>query len=243
MNKQKIIQEMKTYNEELNKHFSNINIDDIIEIKSKFSKSSNDNDFLDLVANNMIDLKTEINLMRKNLSVDLENMTRQFIKKEQEIFLNETNQLYNKLFIEIKENFSEHINFLSTSVLDMKKEFNNFKEIIENNNIEKINPQLHLLNKRFDIIEKRISNIQSNNNNIMELNKNFTNHKANLNKNYPFQNNFIEENSFENEQKIIALDNEIQSITSKDIQNEIQDQRSEKILNLNERLRTLEAQR
>ena len=80
-----LIGDLKKYNKELESHFSNLDFSSINDFSS--SKSNyEESEYFSLFANNLMDLKTEMALMRKNLTSDVEGMVHRLIKEEQESF-------------------------------------------------------------------------------------------------------------------------------------------------------------
>ena len=68
----KIVDELKKYNKELERHIPGLDIDVVRE--TKIFQNAQNEDYFTLFAENLMDLRTELALLRKNISTDVEGM-------------------------------------------------------------------------------------------------------------------------------------------------------------------------
>jgi hypothetical protein len=179
--KKEVISDLKKYNKDLDKHFKEIDFE-----FSKDSLSTNlspSEEINSLLISNIMDLKTEMALMRKNLISETEGMIKRLMVEEQNHFLNEIKQIYTKLSIEFKENLNKVIEEFETNrlkLISQFKEFNSENEILKSrindfsedllkfnslyDSLESLNKNINYkLNSTVDEIEKKFSNINPEN--------------------------------------------------------------------------------
>lgn len=118
----KLSDELKKFNQELDKHLPNLNLDFMNPPKSLFDDESDSGDMSALVLSNLSDLRTEMALMRKHLSVDVAGMVKDTLGKQQKEFVDSMAGNYRKFASEIKDGFGAFIKDLSDQVLSLKKE-------------------------------------------------------------------------------------------------------------------------
>lgn len=130
-----IITDLKKYNKELEKYLPELEVDFLTSSSSFSNTSAEVDDNFALLANNILDLRTEMALIRKNLSNDIEGMVSKMIVKQQNDFMQQTTSFYNKIILDMKNNFAGYIKGINSEISDMKKEFNVLS--IQNLNFEK----------------------------------------------------------------------------------------------------------
>jgi len=133
--KTKLIKEIKDYNKELSKHLPKVDFQKAIELKGALEKKSDDEDFYSLLTSNFIELRTEVALLRKNLSNDIESMVLRQVNELQTKFLKQLTNFSSKIVFDIKANLGNYVKELNNNVLDIKREFNKIStknELIEN---------------------------------------------------------------------------------------------------------------
>lgn len=118
----KMVDELKKYNFALEKHFTNLDFDSISNLSQSSVSSSDKDEFYSLVATSILDTKTEMALMRKNLSVEIEGMTRRMIQDEQNMFIEQMNKFYGKIIFELKENLNSHVREINSDVAELKRD-------------------------------------------------------------------------------------------------------------------------
>lgn len=118
--KKDIIDELKRYNKDLETHLPNLDLDFVNDLKPSKNSSEND-EYFSLLANNLMELRTEIALTRKNLSTEIEGMLLRSINEEQNKFFDQIKKFYGVIILELKENFVTHLKKLNDDINDMKR--------------------------------------------------------------------------------------------------------------------------
>jgi len=142
----KIVGDLKKFNDELERFLPEINFDMIG--KESFFKSSQDDDFLPIIANNIIDLRTEIALMRKNLAVDMEGVLVRLVSQQEKHLFEQINNFYSKLLVEMNENVSNYIRDINEVVYSVKNDFAEFKVMSKN-----VVPRIDEMSSRMEKME------------------------------------------------------------------------------------------
>ncbi len=122
VDKKKIINELKKYNDDLENHLPEMDYD-FLDNKSLFSSSESVHDLLPLVTSNLMDLKTEIALMRKNFADSVEGMMLRLIAQEKKNMDMQMDKIFSQLMVEIKGSFAEYIVEISSELNSIKKDF------------------------------------------------------------------------------------------------------------------------
>lgn len=118
-----IIDELKKYNKDLEKHMPNLELDFLKDINT--SKKSNDNDeYFSLLANNLMELRTEVALTRKNLTTEIEGMVLRTINNQQNKFFDQIKKFYGVIIMEIKDNFTTHLQSMNDEMNGLKRKYN-----------------------------------------------------------------------------------------------------------------------
>ncbi len=119
----KMVDELKKYNFALEKHFNNLDFDSISTLSTNNNSIDlENNEFYSLIATSVMDTKTEMALLRKNLSVEIESMTKRMIQDEQKMFIDQMNKFYGKIIFELKENLNSHVIEINSEVVELKRD-------------------------------------------------------------------------------------------------------------------------
>lgn len=155
----KIIDELKKFNDDLDKHLPHLSTESLVN-KEVFQKSSDNNEMLTLLASNMVDLRTELNLMRKNIVGDMHSMMMKLISEEQKMFMEQINSVYTKSLVEIKQNFGSYITSINEEIVEVRKEFNKIARQGDNlkNNFENFGTLMSNFSSTLAEFDKNMSN-------------------------------------------------------------------------------------
>ena len=139
-------------NEKLDKYISSLDIEDIESnlLYLRVENKEENKDMMDF-QEKLFDIKTELTLMRKNLSDNVETFTKQSIKETEKVVLEnfknmnlKYSQILENNFLKIQSSILNNISDFKSILEDMKIEMkNNFKELDEikrknSENFEKI---------------------------------------------------------------------------------------------------------
>ncbi len=143
------LEELKKYNRELEMHLSGMKFDMLANKNVFDNENYNHDEFSTLLANNLLDLKTEMALMRKNLVDGMEGMVLRMIKENNDTFAKQIQTFYNQIFLEVKNSFNGYIEEVTQELSNIKKDFNHIKISAqkEAENVQKIKEELALTNK------------------------------------------------------------------------------------------------
>ncbi len=153
-NKQ-IIESLKKYNGELEEHLPKMNIKDFAIDDS--DSSENDSHMISVIASSIVDLRTEMNLFRKNMLSDLHNI---LIKELSE--LNKKNavslrNVYSSLTYEAKNVFANYSEIITDEISKLKISIND----VSNLNVQ-TNEKIEEFNDNFNSFKISVSDINSN---------------------------------------------------------------------------------
>ena len=133
--KKELLAELKKYNKELEKHVPNVDFTTLVKaMPNSTSEDINDESF-SILATSLVDLRTEMALMRKNLSNEIEAIVLDSIRNQQNSFLEQTNKVYTTIITDLKQSFSSYIKEMNSEVSDLKKELANISS--QNNLFDK----------------------------------------------------------------------------------------------------------
>lgn len=166
-----MISELKKYNSDLEKHVPGLDLD-LMKESNLYNISKND-DYFTLFAENLVDLRTEIALMRKNLSADVEGMVLRVVNEQQNMFSKRMNDFFVRAILDVKETWDTRLSSFTDEVSEIKKGFNEMKIQNENSNnmLKDINEEIMLLkasttdskrnNEEYKNLENKISILES----------------------------------------------------------------------------------
>ena len=122
--KKEILNNLKEYNEQLDKHLPKLNMDflNAEAILNLNSNNSLDDEFMTLMASNVVDLRTEMSLLRRNLAGDIEGMVLRQISESQKVFFDQMNKFYTNTVIDMKNNLGAYVEELSKELMNTKLE-------------------------------------------------------------------------------------------------------------------------
>lgn len=122
VSRKEIISELKKFNTDLEKHVPGLDLDLLKE--TNLYNSSKNEDYFTLFAQNLVDLRTEIALMRKNLSTDVEGMVLRVVNEQQNNYSRRMNDFFVKAVLDVKETWDTRLSNFTDEVSEIKKGFN-----------------------------------------------------------------------------------------------------------------------
>jgi methyl-accepting chemotaxis protein len=193
----KLIDELKKYNTELDKHVSGVDVNLMSRVSKNSSPSEQNEEFNHLFSQNLLDLRTEVSLLRKNLSVDIEGMVMKVVNNQQNLFSEKMNNLFLQTTMDMKTFLNDMVVNFGDEITQIKRSYNEMS--IQNSNLisqvsnlsdevlvlrEEIHAQKHTQNqleisRKLDNIE---NTIQLSTTLINENNQSLTSHFSNVNK-------------------------------------------------------------
>lgn len=159
--KKEVLKELQKFNDDLNKHLPELNLD-FLQNKEVFSKEENMNELVPLLANNLMDLKTEIALIRKNLVDSVEGMVLRVISEQQKSFANQMDRMFTQMLVEMKGNFSSYITEVSNDMGLIKKD------------VDKLHLKTDNLSSKLDIFDNKIVELTASTDEIKNLRSNIS---------------------------------------------------------------------
>jgi len=180
----KLIEELKHYNDELEKHISGVDVDLVSKSLRQSTSGQENKEFQVIFSQNLIDLRTEVSLLRKNLSVDIENMVMKVVNGQQNQFTEKMNNLFLQTTFEMKTYLSETLVSFGEEMSNIKKSYNEMT--IQNSNlnseISKLSDEISFLKSQIHTQDSKSSFIELQRklddvNNLLELNMKLVNNK------------------------------------------------------------------
>lgn len=131
----KLIEELKKYNSELDGHVSSsgVDIDLMTRTLKKNSSVEQNEEFIHLFSQNLLDLRTEVSLLRKNLSTDIEGMVMKVVSDQQNQFSEKMNNLFLQTTLDMKSFLNDTVIKFGDEITQIKKTYNEM--VIQNSNI------------------------------------------------------------------------------------------------------------
>lgn len=156
-----LIKELKSFNKALENHMPNLELDYIKDLH--VSKDSRDNEeYFALLANNLMELRTEMALTRKNLSTEVEGMVMRSVTEQQNKFFDQIKKFYGVIIMEIKDNLSSHLKELTDEMNSLKRKYNEIS--MQNENFS------NLLDDALIDLKDISSSSEDNSNSIKDMN-------------------------------------------------------------------------
>lgn len=121
--KKDIIKELKEFNKALENHMPNLELDYIKDINVS-GKEKDTEEYFALLANNIMELRTEMALTRKNLSTEVEGMVMRSVSEQQNKFFDQIKKFYGVIIMEIKDNLSNHLKDITDEMNSLKRKYN-----------------------------------------------------------------------------------------------------------------------
>jgi phage-related protein len=122
--KKNIVGEFKSFNADLEKYLGGVDFDAVKESLPE----DRDGSVTELVLSSLIDLRTELALLRKNLTVDITASLVDDFSKTQKKYQDSMSEYYNKFVMDLKQNFSSYIEQISGDLTKLKAEFTDLKK-------------------------------------------------------------------------------------------------------------------
>ncbi|NQZ84677.1 MAG: hypothetical protein HRU03_03070 [Nanoarchaeales archaeon] len=129
----KLIDELKKYNSELDKHVSGIDLGLMAKSLKNNSPSDDAIEFNHLFSQNLLDLRLEVSLLRKNLSVDIEGMVMKVVNEQQNLFSNKMNNLFLQTTLDMKTFLNDMVLKFGNEITQIKKSYNEMS--VQNSNM------------------------------------------------------------------------------------------------------------
>jgi hypothetical protein len=129
----KLIDELKKYNTQLDKHVSGVDVNLMTKSLKNNSPSEQNEEFNHLFSQNLLDLRTEVSLLRKNLSVDIEGMVMKVVNNQQNLFSEKMNNLFLQTTLDMKTFLNDMVMNFGSEITQIKKSYNDMS--IQNSNI------------------------------------------------------------------------------------------------------------
>ena len=206
----KIVDELKKYNTALEKHFTNLDFDSLSQLSEGTGNLSQNPEFYSIVATSIMDTKTEMALLRKNLSIEIEGMTKRMIQEQQNNFMEQMNKFYGKTIFELKENLNAHVLEINSNVSELKRDINNFskKNTDFSKTLESFSDEISEFKQALVSIEE----ISNRNNNTKELFSKLNLFEDKIDKllnEITKKNNFIETNVLGLNKKLVKIETRV----------------------------------
>jgi len=255
--KKALLSDLKKYNKDLEKYLPSL---DSTFLNKDFlnKKSVIDDDYYALLASNLVDIRTELALLRKNMVNDVEAMVLNSISNQENMFLNQINKFYGQIIGDLKGNFAKYINEMNEEITSLKKKivevssqnknFDNklsmfnenlfeFKTLVNKFDLDANKISFKTIENKFDSFFKTIENKK---NTIME-NKNMLEIESKLNlieKNFTNVNEILTKKNEIFEKSILNLNKKIINIKKDNLKNSniIDDPNKEKINKIENKL-------
>lgn len=120
--KKDLLKDLKKYNKDLEKHLGSVDNDMLVEKAALAGKSDQEEDFFTLLSSQFMDLRTEVNLLRKNLTNDVEKMALQLINENQQHVSSLLKSIESRIFLENKKMLNNHFEMVSSEMHSLKEE-------------------------------------------------------------------------------------------------------------------------
>lgn len=124
MSNEKIIKEFKKFNQDLEKHLPNLDLDFLKENQESLEESSPTDDILTLLVNTVNDMKTELALTKRNLADNIEGMVLRVINQDHNLFAKQISETNAKYVASIRDSLGSYIAQLNEELSVIRKEFN-----------------------------------------------------------------------------------------------------------------------
>jgi len=156
----KLISELKDFNKDLEKHIGGVDIELMAEAISKKKELSSSKDFNTLFAENLLDMRTELMMIRKNLIVDIEGMVMRVVSEQQNQFAENMNNIFLKTVVEMKNSLNDNLTMFANEVSEVKKSHD--KLLLENSNLTNtlkgVSEEISSLKSDFESVEETVKN-------------------------------------------------------------------------------------
>lgn len=122
VNKKDLLNELKSFNTQLETHLSTADVNSLPLSQSSYSSQSDD-ELTTLLASTVMDLRTELALMRKNLSIETEGMVKRQLEEQQKIFSEQFSKYVSSSHLETKKMITSFTQELNEEFSKVKEEF------------------------------------------------------------------------------------------------------------------------
>lgn len=206
----KFVDELKKYNTALEKHFTNLDFDSLSQLSEGTGNLSQNPEFYSIVATSIMDTKTEMALLRKNLSIEIEGMTKRMIVEQQNNFMEQMNKFYGKTIFELKENLNSHVLEINSNVSELKRDINDFskKNTDFSKTLDSFSDEISEFKQALVSIEE-ISNRNNNNKELFSKLNSFEDKIDKLLNEITKKNNFIETNVLGLNKKLVKIETRV----------------------------------
>lgn len=132
--KKELLDELKKFNHSLETHMPNLELDFLKDLNTRPSEENEE--YFALLANNLMELRTEIALTRKNLSTEIEGMLLRSISEQQNKFFEQIKKFYGVIIMELKDNFTTHLKGINEDLNGLKRKYTEIS--IQNENFSSL---------------------------------------------------------------------------------------------------------
>lgn len=159
--KKDMIDELKAFNKALEKHLPNLDLDYVKDLKTSTVQKEED-EYFALLANNLMELRTEMALTRKNLSTEVESMVLRTVSEQQSKFFEQIKKFYGVIILDVKENIATHLKNLNGELNNLKRKYTDIS--VQNENL------VSLLDDVLIDVKETVSNSEDNANSVKDMN-------------------------------------------------------------------------
>lgn len=119
--KNQLLKDLERYNKELDKHVGSVDTDLLVEKASLAAGETEGTDeFFTLLSSQFMDLRTEVNLLRKHLTNDVQNMANKVMEDNQKHVISLLKSIESKIFLETRQSLNNHFELMSSELGSLK---------------------------------------------------------------------------------------------------------------------------
>lgn len=139
--KKDLIGELRKFNKELEKHVGSISTDLLVDnsldshnYEDESQESYQENQML--LTSSLVDIRTEMSLLRKNFTNDIENIVLNSVEEQQQVFMDSMKSFQNNLALEMKKNFGFELKDIVSQISEIKQINNDLHKSLNKKNLE-----------------------------------------------------------------------------------------------------------
>jgi len=153
--------ELKNYNKELEEYLGNINIGNALSEINLF-EDSDGKEMLPLISSGILDIKTSMDLMRRDLINNVENILIKSMQENQKKFFKQMDSFSQNMFVKLKGLFSTQLTELYNEISDLKSNSKKLELSIKeiNEHINDFNGSLYELKTILEEINNSKSHLE-----------------------------------------------------------------------------------
>lgn len=127
LDKKDIIKKLQKFNQDLDEHVPKLDFESIKDDMIFKKDNSEFNEFMPFLANNINDLKTEMIIMRRTLTDNVESMVLRTLSEQQNQFTANSEKILQQFLVSLNNTFSTYLSEVSMELSSMKKEITAMK--------------------------------------------------------------------------------------------------------------------